>query len=242
MVSGILSIKAIWDWNLTTNKVYYSARWKLMLGYADQEIGDNPDEWFSGVHPEDLELLKSALAAHVEGQKPHFECEHRLMSNSGSYRWMLSRGVAVLSESGEPVRMAGSQSDITERTVYDPLTSLPNRILFSEQMLRSLGRKQRRSAYNYAVLTINLDNFKIVNDSLGTVGTNQLLVAVARHLQEALRFGDTVARLEADEFVVLLDDLRSTADVDSVVVHILESIRTPLALGGKRLFPAPTSA
>jgi len=228
----------IWDWSLEANTIHFSTRWKFMLGYEDGEIGDSPDEWFGRVHPEDAERLKASLDAHLDGGTPHFECEHRILDKHGNYRWVLSRGVAVRTGAERPNRMAGSQTDVTERTVYDPLTGLPNRLLFCEQLLRSLARARRRSGYHFAVLGVNLDNFKMINDSLGHGVADQLLVSIAHRLQEVLRMGDTVARLESDEFVVLLDDLRRFADVEPVVVHILESLRTPVVLSGKELFPS----
>ena len=228
----------LWDWNLATGKIYYSPRWKLMLGYEESEIGESSEEWMKRVHPEDRPKLDTALESHRQGASPHFECQHRMLSKHGTYRWVLSRGVAVRDGEGAATRLAGSQTDVTERTVYDPMTGLPNRILFTEQLLRSLARARRRAGSHFAVLSVNIDNFKIIYDSLGSALADQFVVAVARRLQDALRMGDSVARLESDEFVVLLDDLRSLDDVQRVARHLLDTVRTPITLGDKEVYPS----
>ncbi len=127
----------LWDWNLKTNEVYFSSRWKSMLGYAENEISNNPEEWFSRVHPEDIEHVKTELALHLKGIHPHleneermlhshfeskycmlhshFENEHRMLHQDGTYRWIHSRGLAILDANGKAHRMSGSQTDITER-------------------------------------------------------------------------------------------------------------------------------
>ncbi len=104
----------LWDWNLRTNEIYFAPRWKLMLGSPENDIADTPEEWFKRVHPEEIDHLKARIAAHLEGQTPHFESEHRMLHSDGTYRWMLSRGLAVRDATGKAYRMAGSQTDISE--------------------------------------------------------------------------------------------------------------------------------
>jgi two-component system sensor histidine kinase/response regulator len=105
----------LWDWNLHTNEVYFSPRWKSMLGCAEHEIGSSPNAWFELVHAEDLTRVKADIAAHLAGQTLHFENEHRMLHKNGTYRWILSRGLAIRDATGKASRMAGSQTDITER-------------------------------------------------------------------------------------------------------------------------------
>ncbi len=105
----------LWDWNLQTDEVYFSSRWKTMLGYGKMDIGTSPSEWFRRIHSEDLEEVRSAIAAHREGHTPHFEIECRMLHKDGTYRWMLARGTAVRDATGKSVRLAGSLSDVTER-------------------------------------------------------------------------------------------------------------------------------
>lgn len=105
----------LWDWNLNFNKIYFSPRWKTMLGYQETEIGNSIDEWFNRVHPNDIPPLQAALAAHCSGLTPQFNSEHRVLHKDGTYRWMLYRGQAVRDTNGNAHRLAGSQTDITER-------------------------------------------------------------------------------------------------------------------------------
>jgi diguanylate cyclase (GGDEF)-like protein/PAS domain S-box-containing protein/putative nucleotidyltransferase with HDIG domain len=112
-VSG--SKDGLWDWDLVSGTVYYSSRWKAMLGYEESEIGEGPDEWLDRIHPADLESVKARLDEHTRGTTPHFESEHRIRYKDGRYRWFLLRGTAIRDDNGTAIRIAGSQSDITER-------------------------------------------------------------------------------------------------------------------------------
>jgi len=103
----------LWDWNILTARVYYSPRWKAMLGWRENEIGDNPEEWFNRIHDADRQRVQEEIAAHRNGSTPHFESEHRMLHKDGTFRWMLNRGLAVFDDSGRTLRMAGSQTDIT---------------------------------------------------------------------------------------------------------------------------------
>ena len=103
----------LWDWNRITNDVYYSPRWKAMLGWGEEAIGDDIAEWFSRVHPADRAALDDRIAAHLRGETAHFEHEHRMRRADGTYRWMMNRGLAVRGLAGDAVRIAGWQTDIT---------------------------------------------------------------------------------------------------------------------------------
>ncbi|MGE5263455.1 MAG: GAF domain-containing protein, partial [Acidobacteriota bacterium] len=105
----------IWDWDINTGEVYYSPRWKGMLGYADHEIANRFDEWQRLLCPDDLPLAMAAIQSHLEGQTPVYNLEHRLRHKDGSYRWILARGIAIRDNSGRVSRMVGSHTDITER-------------------------------------------------------------------------------------------------------------------------------
>ncbi len=109
----------IWDWNLKANQIYFSPRWKSIIGFEDSEIGHSPEEWFSRVHPEDLERVKFDVEAHLAGRTSCYENEHRMLHKDGTYRWVHSRGLALRNESGKIRRMAGSQTDITERKLSE---------------------------------------------------------------------------------------------------------------------------
>src|SRR3954468_4913025 len=97
----------LWDWDLQDNKVYFSPRWKAMVGFKENEIGDQPDEWINRIHEADRERVKQELASHQQGSTSQFESEHRVLHKDGAFRWMLSRGLAVRDSFGKALRMAG---------------------------------------------------------------------------------------------------------------------------------------
>jgi len=109
------SNEGIWDWNLQTNAVFFSARWKEMLGYADHEIPNHLDEWALRVHPDDLEWVTQVIQDHFDGKTPFYQSEHRVRCKDGSYKWILDRGKAIWDPDGQPVRMVGSHTDISDR-------------------------------------------------------------------------------------------------------------------------------
>lgn len=228
--------EGLWDWNLETDKVYYSPRWQSMLGYADGEIGNRPADWFGLVHPDDLDRLMTELASHRSGATPLFENEHRVRHKDGAYRWVLSRGIAVRNASGAPHRMAGSQTDITDRTMHDALTGLPNRALFVDRLERAALRTQRHPDALFAVILLDIDRFKLVNDSLGHTIGDQLLCVVARRLETSLRPGDTVARLGGDEFAILLEEIANVGDAVQVAQRTHAILAEPYTLDGHEVF------
>ncbi|MGA2737009.1 MAG: EAL domain-containing protein [Bryobacteraceae bacterium] len=235
----------LWDWDLEKSEIYYSPRWQEMLGYQEGEIGRRPDEWLCRVHPDDFPRLQAALAAHCRRETPQLDCEHRIHCKNGTYRWMLSRGVAVWNEAGDAIRIAGSQTDITAAKVADPLTGLPNRLLFMDRLERRVELSKRRTAREFAILLLGVDRFKNVNDSLGHLAGDQLLRALGERLRVSLRAADTVARLQedcgvarlaGDEFAVLLDEIRQGADAVSVAERIGVAMRAPFVLNGSEVF------
>jgi diguanylate cyclase (GGDEF)-like protein/PAS domain S-box-containing protein len=235
----------LWDWNLSANVVHFSPRWKAMLGYQEGEIGDRPEEWLDRIHDADRERVKGDIAAHQKGLTLHFESEHRMLHKDGSFRWMLSRGVAVHDASGNVLRMAGSQTDITEGKVSDPLTGLPNRLLFIDRVGRLVKHTKRHKDHLFAVLFMDLDGFKMINDSMGHLIGDQLLIGVANRLEKCLRSTDTVARLGesftiarlgGDEFTVLLDHIKEPSDAKCAAERLMKAVVLPFILGGREVF------
>ena len=233
----------IWDWDLERDRIHYASRWKAFLGCSDDEIGDSPDEWFSRVHPDDVGPLRRALAAHLEGESSHLESEHRMRHADHNYRWMFARGVAVRSSSGRATRIAGSMSDITARksaedrlrydALHDPLTGLPNRTMFLDHLELSLRRGTRDPSYRCAVLFMDLNRFKLINDAYSHAVGDELLIALARRLTALMRPGDTVARLGGDEFTVLLDRISDTESAIAITDRIQTMLAEPFEVEGR---------
>ena len=234
----------LWDWNLVENVAYFSPRWKMMLGYQESEVGTSPEEWLDRIHVLDRERVKAEIAAHRQGLTPQFESENRVQHKDGSFRWMLSRGVAVHDASGMALRMAGSQTDITGAKVADALTGLPNRLLFIDRLGRLIEHAKRHKEYLFAVLFLDLDGFKMINDSFGHVAGDELLVAVADRLRKCLRTSDTItrlvdstiARLGGDEFAVLLDHIEDPKHASLIAERLIKSLILPFSLAGKEVF------
>jgi len=226
----------LWDWDLKADRVFFSPRWKAMLGFGDADVGDSPREWLDRIHPDDRPPFRRHLDTHLGGGSDHFEFEHRMRNAAGEYLWVLARGVAERDERGTPYRMAGSQTDITARkraehqlqhdALHDGLTGLANRVLFMDRLACALADLQRRAAPHFAVLFFDLDRFKNINDSLGHTLGDKLLVGIARRLEHFLRPGDTVARLGGDEFAILIHRV----DDASGAIHVADRIQEILSM------------
>jgi diguanylate cyclase (GGDEF)-like protein/PAS domain S-box-containing protein len=231
----------LWDWNLETNEVFYSEQWKAMLGLSGMPVEGTMRAWLSRVHSDEVERFQSTLRAHLEGRRPRFELEHRVLHANGTYRWMLARGQAVFDGRGRATRMAGSQVDLTERKITDPLTGLPNRVFFMDRVRRALDRARRDADYQFAVLFIDLDGFKVINDSLGHVVGDQLLLAIAQRLVACMRGDDLVARLGGDEFTVLLDGISTVEDAKRVADRFQKELKAPFYLRRQEVFTSAST-
>jgi diguanylate cyclase (GGDEF)-like protein/PAS domain S-box-containing protein len=236
----------LWDWDLVADKICYTPRWKAMLGWEEHEISNDPDEWFRRIHPEDIDRIRADINAHLEEQTPHFEGEYRILHRDGNYLWMLCRGLAVRGADGKACRMAGSQTDITRGKVVDILTGLPNRVLFMDRLGRSFERAKRHQEKTLALIFLDLDDFKLINDNHGHLVGDQLLVAIAGRVEATVRSSDsivrfgrnhTIARLGGDEFTILLEDIAGVLDATRVADRIAKELAIPFVVGNRELFP-----
>ena len=240
------SNEGIWDWNLTDNLAYFSPRWQMLVGRDGDAGRSDVSYWFDRVHPEDKPGLQAALEAHFCDTQKHFEHAHRVKHESGEYRWMLVRGLAVRDRDGNCCRMAGSISDITDRkkaedelvhyALHDGLTNLPNRTLFTDRLERAIRIFERDPKHLYAVLYFDLDRFKTINDSLGHSTGDGLLISVAHRLKEALRPSDTLTRLSGDEFAILLNEIGSSEDAMDVAQRIHLMLAKAFVVQGHTIF------
>ncbi|MFI2751978.1 substrate-binding domain-containing protein [Cellulomonas sp. P22] len=228
-----------WDWDVSAGAVYFSPRWKQVLGYQDEEIGSSPTEWLERVHPDDRDELSAAIAAQLGGARVPLELEHRVRTSNGDYRWMMCRAVTVLDDAGCPARLVGALVDMTERkeqelalrrnALHDPETGLANRMLFLERLGTAIKRARRSTDYDCAVVLVRLEHADASAD-------DELLLRgeVIRRLRGATFDGDTAARLGQDEFAMLIDDVGSGGDptrVEDLLTHLQLDLGADLAVG-----------
>lgn len=234
----------VWTSGLDRGCEYFNDPWLSFTGRTlEQELGDG---WTEGVHPEDLPRCLETYYTAFDHHEP-FSMEYRLRHTSGEYRWILDQGSPRYDTQGQFLGYVGHCMDITaakfaeaeiERLAYhDALTGLPNRVLFLDRLAQALAASHRNRRCG-AVLFVDLDQFKRINDVHGHALGDAVLCEVARRLEYHLRQEDTVARLGGDEFVILLPDLAASQDdAGSLVMAVAEKIRSalerPAIIGGK---------
>jgi len=357
----------VWDWDIQTDKVIYSKRWKEMLGYAEDEIIPINQEWVDRIHPEDREIVSGTMQAYLEGSLPIYVVTYRLRCKDDSYKWILGRGMAVRRDAhNKPLRMVGTHTDITElkkteeklklaasvfsharegititdskgtilevndtftkvtgysreevlgknprilqsgrqspefyiemwatlqqegswvgevwnrrkngevyaelltigavhnsstqeinyvalftditeqkthqtqlqrMAHYDVLTNLPNRVLLADRLTQAMDHATRNSR-SIAVLFLDLDGFKAINDRHGHHAGDELLIAVSNQLSVSLRDGDTLSRIGGDEFVVVLSDIEKIQDCEPILERLLQAASSPFTVNNTEL-------
>ena len=364
----------IWDWNIVDNSLYYSSRWKEMLGYSDDELPNEYASWETNVHPDDLEETYAGLQKNIDGETEYYEGTHRMKHKNGSWVWILDRGKAIFDDTGKAVRMIGTHTDITkqknielelidkkrdfqaiyegskeaiaildeesnflqvndaymemtgmseeellatscialsapedvERSIkivgivlesgfikdyekrcrlkdgsyvsvnmsisrldnptrllisvrdvtkqkeaedklkeqknilhyqahHDALTGLPNRTLLNDRLEQAI-EKAKRSKTSMALLFIDLDHFKEINDSLGHEMGDKVLTEVTQKLKETIRDEDTLARLGGDEFTIILEGIAEGHDASVLAQKLLKVLSKPLNIEGHELY------
>ena len=214
----------LWDWDLLANKVYYSDRWKAMLGLSETSVGESIDAWFDRVHPDDLIRLKGEIEQHINGETPQVSCEYRIQTHDGRWRWMLTRGIADKNPSGNATRMAGWQTDTSQRVEHDRLTSLPNRGLFLDRLSEAVAKGMRNPEDCCAVFYMGLDRFKVINENLGHERGDRILQEVATRVERMVRPQDTLARMGGDEFALLVEGMPSLGNATDIAERIKEIV------------------
>lgn len=232
----------LWDLNMVTNELYISPRCKAMLGYEDNEIENSLEQWKKLIHPEDLEVSMKAVYDHLLKRTDCYEVEARLKTKEGNYKWILSRGKAVWNESGKPIRLAGSNTDISMRkdaedvikkmAYYDALTGLPNRALIEDKTCSEL-LKAKENNNKLALIYMDLDNFKTVNDTLGHLAGNEVLKIIGTFLKSTAGDLENVARLGGDEFALLLPYDDSIEEVRDFINRSMSLFNKPLIISNK---------
>jgi len=232
-----------WEYDYATDRLTCSDEVFRIVGYPPGAFTPTPQDVLAAVHPEDRDRVQQAQAT-LQAQGTTYDLAHRIVRPDGEVRIVHQRAEVVLDAVGQPVRRVGIVRDITERkaleaqltyqATHDPLTGLPNRTLLLDRLGQALARA-RRDNTACAILFLDLDRFKEVNDTLGHAAGDQLLVAVAARLRAALREQDTLARLGGDEFVALLEDVAEIGEAARAAEQIAAAIAPPLAINDQEV-------
>ena len=232
----------IWEWDVPANEVRWSDELYRIFGLTPQAFPGTYEGYIAAVHPDDRPMVEGTIERSLQTFEP-FDFVHRCVLPGGAIRWLQCRG-RVRCVEGRPVQMTGAAQDVTAQrdaaealaqlALHDPLTRLPNRSLFMDRLGQALRRLDRQNRV-LAVLFVDLDRFKTINDRFGHATGDQTLMAVGLRLRELLRPQDTVARLGGDEFVVLCEDLDDDRAAVRVAERVLAALDEPVATGDQQL-------
>lgn len=227
----------IWDWDLLTGTVYYSDKWKEMTGYSKNEHPFTIEDWLKLLSQPDRPAVREKLHAHLARESELFEVEERFSCLDGSHKWFLVRGKLAFDEHGDPVRMAGSFTDITKQkeseeraihdSLHDPLTRLPNRALLEARIEQRIAECGRDRDAKFGVLFVDLDRFKEINDRFGHDVGDDILKGIGKRLLACIRPNDTVARIGGDEYVVFLREITGTREAEMIAARLHDSLAHP---------------
>lgn len=235
-----------WEWNVQTGEVIYNERWAEIVGYSLEELQPLSFEtWEKLAHPDDLKQSAAKLETVFSGEKKSYDCEIRMNHKDGSWIWVLDRGrVVEWTKDGKPLRMSGTHTDITQlkRTeekvrhlaMTDYLTGLSNRAHFSECLEENITIADRENS-KFALMMLDLNTFKPVNDSHGHLVGDELLRSVAETLKSCTRDGDIVTRIGGDEFAVIVSDYCGEEDVLACTRRIYREISKPTTVQGYQI-------
>ena len=236
----------LWDWDPTQDRLYCSERCRRMLGVAGDAPLTRLQDWLARVDDRDRANVRFAFEQHTRAEVGHLEQQFRVHHGEGETRWILCRGKAVRDSDGRALRIAGSQTDVTEwhrvqehlarAARHDTLTGLPNRALFTELLQVQVAQRPRGGECSYAVFFIDLDGFKLVNDSLGHLAGDEFLRAIAQRLASRLRPGDVLARLGGDEFAVLVLGPGTLDAVCEIAERLQQALDAPFDIDGRDIY------
>jgi diguanylate cyclase (GGDEF)-like protein/PAS domain S-box-containing protein len=234
-----------WEWDMRSQALQWSEETFRILGHEPHAVAPRNRLAYERVHPEDREALRAGLRKVIEGGAFGTELDCRLLLPDGTVRWAHIKAEMEYHDTG-PLRMTGVLQDISERkrmeqklsemASFDALTGLPNRNLLNDRLGQALSHTRRNNGL-MAVGFVDLDRFKVINDTLGHDAGDELLKEIARRLSGSLRACDTVARQGGDEFVVVLTDLTRPEDATVVAQKLLEALTPPVNLCGREIVP-----
>ena len=242
-----------WTWNLEDNQLSMTTAWHELIGsrtavspLEESFVESVPaSTWLERIHPDDRDSFRHQIRAHLRGRTEQVDHVHRLRLDTGGWRWVRCRGRQAPT-AGDDLMLAGLLSDhsadhaeqerLAAAAMHDPLTGLANRSVFLDRVGRCLSRSARRSAYQFAVLFLDVDRFKAVNDSLGHAFGDKLLRAVSNRLEGLMRPTDFIGRIGGDEFAILVDEIAEIADATRVARRVLQSLAAAHEIDGKEVY------
>jgi diguanylate cyclase (GGDEF)-like protein/PAS domain S-box-containing protein len=220
----------IWDWRLTDDSVYFSPRWRELLGYQPEDRFTMED-WLALVHPEESEMAKRELRNHLEGISLAFQVECRLRHKSQSYRWFLIRGTSQRDPYGHTTRMAGSLTDISERKLTDPMTGLPNRIVLYDRINQAIVKARRRKGSSFGIILMQIDRYETMREAYGQSFCDNVQRVVAQRIVGILRMTDTLTIMSDTTMCILVDVMREDVDLVRVAQRVRGAAEEPVSLG-----------
>ncbi|MDD7793618.1 bifunctional diguanylate cyclase/phosphodiesterase [Clostridium sp. 'White wine YQ'] len=234
----------IWDWDIENGKYYFSDKWKYYLGYSKNEIENNFDAWVSLIHSSERESVVEKINEYISSQEGSYESVYRMKDKSGQYRWILSKGKAIWSETGRPIRIAGSHTDITVHIInenrlkflahYDSLTKLPNRLFFEEKVNEIIKCNSENN--RFALIYMDVDNFKNINDTLGHETGDLLLKHISDILIKEIKEPSFAARLGGDEFAIIFRNIIDKDEVSNKIINLMKYLKKPWFYNKQKFF------
>ncbi|MER2493970.1 EAL domain-containing response regulator [Catenovulum sediminis] len=226
----------LWDWFISSGDVYFSNRWKNMLGYDASEFQNEFDAFLDRIHPDDLIEFNRSMRFHLEGISNNFEKECRIKHKDGSYRWMMIRGAAIRHENGKAYRMAGSMTDITNRKIIDPLTNTLNRSAFLDRLEVLIQSTLDNQIKRFSVIMIAIDRYKLISDSYGHHFGDTMVYEVANNLSAIIPPSEVLARVDTDKFAITVQNPQSLEAIKDFLEHkIMLPLRVPLVINDREI-------
>jgi diguanylate cyclase (GGDEF)-like protein/PAS domain S-box-containing protein len=236
----------VWDWDGRDGRLFMSKKGRAILGINTDEEFLTIEKWFEVILKEDLDKFVVSLNKYItEPQNKHLQIEYRIKTVNDEIRWIRTRGMAIWDEEGNPIRVAGSITDITEQRLadekihrlafFDSLTGLPNRALLMDRFSIAEANARRRGK-SIAVFFLDLDNFKTINDTMGHTYGDKLLLKVGEQLRLKLRKSDTIARLGGDEFIMLQTNISSMDEVYKLAARMLNVFKRTWKLDEREFY------
>lgn len=227
----------VWDWNPITDDVFFSSQFLDTLGYKEGEFISKMEFWNDYIHPNDLKTAQQAMNKHLSGQARDFSVEQRIKNKAGKWVWILSRGMIISTNAeGSTNRVVGTHTDISahkaselliwQQANIDALTQLPNRRLFNNHLKESV-ESHSQDGSSFVLMFLDLDNFKIINDTHGHKAGDLLLIEAAKRLSRCIRKQDIVSRLGGDEFTIILNDIKDPKATQEIAESILKALSSP---------------